>query len=74
MTNGLTLRVVETGPRDGRPVFLLHGFWWGWPHQLKPLAREGFRVIVPDQRSYNLSEKPQAVEAPWTCLPATSCI
>lgn len=66
MTNGLTLHVIETGSRDGRPTFLLHGFpefWWGWRHQLEPLAREGFRVIVPDQRGYNLSEKPQRVEA-----------
>lgn len=66
MTNGITLHVMEAGPRDGRPAFLLHGFpefWWGWRHQIEPLARAGHRVIVPDQRGYNLSEKPDGVAA-----------
>ena len=66
MTNGITLHVVEAGPQDGRPVFLLHGFpefWWGWRHQIEPLARAGNRVIAPDQRGYNLSEKPEGIEA-----------
>lgn len=66
MTNGITLHVVEAGSQDGRPVFLLHGFpefWWGWRHQIEPLARAGHRVIVPDQRGYNLSEKPEGVPA-----------
>jgi pimeloyl-ACP methyl ester carboxylesterase len=42
-------------------VVLLHGmpeFWWGWRHQLPGLVHAGFRVIVPDQRGYNDSEKP----------------
>ena len=42
-------------------VILLHGFpefWWGWHHQIAPLAEAGYRVIVPDQRGYNLSDKP----------------
>lgn len=66
MTNGITLHVVEAGPRDGPPVFLLHGFpefWWGWRHQIEPLAHAGHRVIAPDQRGYNLSEKPEDAEA-----------
>jgi pimeloyl-ACP methyl ester carboxylesterase len=66
MTDGITLHVVEAGPRDGRPIFLLHGFpefWWGWRHQVEPIARAGYRVIVPDQRGYNLSEKPEGVDA-----------
>ena len=42
-------------------VILLHGFpefWRSWQHQIEPLAQAGFRVIVPDQRGYNLSDKP----------------
>lgn len=65
-TNGIHLHVVTAGPRDGQPVILLHGmpeFWWGWNQQIAPLARAGFRVIVPDQRGYNLSDKPAAIEA-----------
>jgi epoxide hydrolase 4 len=40
---------------------LLHGFpefWYSWRHQIPVLSREGFRVIAPDLRGYNLSEKP----------------
>ncbi len=55
------LHVVTAGPADGAPVLLLHGFpefWWGWSHQLGPLVEAGYRVIVPDQRGYNTSDKP----------------
>jgi pimeloyl-ACP methyl ester carboxylesterase len=65
-TNGTRLHVVETGPEDGTPMVLLHGFpefWYCWKHQIGPLADAGFRVIVPDQRGYAGSEKPQSVSA-----------
>jgi pimeloyl-ACP methyl ester carboxylesterase len=42
-------------------VILLHGFpefWFGWRNQITSLAQAGFRVAAPDQRGYNLSEKP----------------
>lgn len=64
--NGVTLHVVEAGPRDGPPVVLLHGFpefWYGWRAQIGPLARAGYRVIVPDQRGYHLSGKPRPLAA-----------
>ncbi|WP_165226982.1 alpha/beta fold hydrolase [Aquisphaera insulae] len=60
-TNGIRLHAVEAGPEDGPPVVLLHGFpeyWYGWNRQIGPLAAAGFRVIVPDQRGYNTSDKP----------------
>ncbi|QIP15938.1 alpha/beta hydrolase [Spirosoma aureum] len=60
-TGGLRLHVVQTGPVDGPLVMLLHGFpefWYGWRHQMDNLADAGFRVWVPDQRGYNLSDKP----------------
>ncbi len=65
-TNGIKLHVVMAGPKDGQPVFLLHGFpefWYGWRKQIEPLAKAGYRVIVPDQRGYNLSDKPKGVKA-----------
>ncbi|MFN8527593.1 MAG: alpha/beta hydrolase [Anaerolineae bacterium] len=65
-TNGVTLHVVQAGPKDGEPVLLLHGFpefWYGWKAQIQALAAAGFRVWAPDQRGYNLSSKPKAVEA-----------
>jgi len=60
-TNGIQLHCALAGPQDGEPVFLLHGFpesWFGWENQIEPLVQAGFRVIVPDQRGYNLSDKP----------------
>ena len=60
------LHVVAAGPNDGSVLILLHGFpefWYGWRRQIEPLAAAGFRVIVPDQRGYNLSSKPSGVAA-----------
>jgi len=63
-TNGITLHVVEAGPENGQLVILLHGFpefWYGWRYQIEALAAAGFRVLAPDQRGYNLSDKPKSV-------------
>jgi pimeloyl-ACP methyl ester carboxylesterase len=60
------LHAVAAGPEDGPVVVLLHGFpefWYGWHRQIAPLATAGFRVIVPDQRGYNLSGKPVGVSS-----------
>jgi pimeloyl-ACP methyl ester carboxylesterase len=62
----VSLHAVAAGPHDGPVVVLLHGFpefWYGWRHQIEPLAAAGFRAIVPDQRGYNLSSKPSGVAA-----------
>ncbi len=62
----VTLHVVLAGPEDGPPVILLHGFpefWYAWRGPMAVLARAGYRVIVPDQRGYNLSDKPSSVDA-----------
>ena len=56
--NGLQFHLVEAG--QGPLVLLLHGFpefWYGWRNQLPALARH-FRVVAPDLRGYNLTEKP----------------
>lgn len=65
-TNGIRLHVVQAGPAEGPLVILLHGFpefWYGWYAQIAGLARRGFRVWVPDQRGYNLSDKPRGIGA-----------
>ncbi|HEX8164379.1 MAG TPA: alpha/beta hydrolase [Beijerinckiaceae bacterium] len=57
----VSLHVVEAGPADGRLTILLHGFpefWYGWRRQIGPLAAAGLRVVAPDQRGYNLSDRP----------------
>jgi pimeloyl-ACP methyl ester carboxylesterase len=63
-TNGIQLNTALAGPEEGEPVILLHGFpeaWFGWENQIEPLVKAGYRVIVPDQRGYNLSDKPAGV-------------
>ena len=62
----VSLHAVAAGPNDGPVVVLLHGFpefSYGWRQQIEPLAATGFRVVVPDQRGYNLSSKPSGVAA-----------
>ncbi len=65
-TNGIRLHVVQAGPKSGIPVILLHGFpenWRCWIHQIPALVEAGCRVIVPDQRGYNLSDKPKGIKS-----------
>lgn len=65
-TNGIRLHAVEAGPESGALLLLLHGFpefWYGWRRQIGPLAAAGFRVLAPDLRGYNLSDKPKGVSA-----------
>ncbi|HBK90997.1 MAG TPA: alpha/beta hydrolase [Parvularcula sp.] len=62
----VSLHVVFAGPADGDPVILLHGypeFWYAWRGPMAVLAKAGFRVIAPDQRGYNYSDKPADVAA-----------
>ena len=65
-TNGITLHVVQAGPPAGPVVILLHGFpefWQGWRYQIDALAAAGYRVWAPDQRGYNLSDRPAGTNA-----------
>lgn len=65
-TNGVRLHIILTGDPAGKPVVLLHGFpefWYSWRHQIPALSGAGFRLIVPDQRGYNLSDKPVGVRS-----------
>jgi pimeloyl-ACP methyl ester carboxylesterase len=62
--NGIALHVVLAGPASGKPLILLHGFpefWFGWRLQIDHFVSSGYRVIIPDQRGYNLSDKPAGI-------------
>ncbi|MEI7846227.1 MAG: alpha/beta hydrolase [Chloroflexota bacterium] len=64
--NNIKLNVALSGPAGGDPVILLHGFpdaSFGWDAQIRALADAGFYVIAPDQRGYNLSDKPNGVDS-----------
>lgn len=62
-TNGIRMAVFEAG--SGPAIVLLHG-WpelaFSWRHQIAPLAAAGYRVIVPDQRGFGLTDRPAKVE------------
>lgn len=65
LKTGVTLNVALAGPKDAPPVIMLHGFpeshrtWRG----LVPLLEDGFRLVMPDQRGFAASDRPQEVEA-----------
>lgn len=57
--NGIRFHYVEAG--SGPLLVLLHGFpefWYSWRNQIPKLA-EHFRVVAPDLRGYNETEKPR---------------
>ncbi|MGF7205958.1 pimeloyl-ACP methyl ester carboxylesterase [Skermanella aerolata] len=63
--SGRRLAAIDEGPVDGPLVILLHGFpefSYAWRNQVGPLADDGWRVLVPDQLGYNLSDKPVGLE------------
>ncbi|MBT3323465.1 MAG: alpha/beta hydrolase [Anaerolineae bacterium] len=65
-TNGIRLNVAQAGSPDAPLVILLHGFpefSYGWRKQIPALVEAGYRVWAPDQRGYNLSDKPDGLAA-----------
>lgn len=63
LANGIELDVQDVGSRDAPALIFLHGFPEShrtWRHQIAHLAGR-FRCIVPDQRGYRGSSKPQDV-------------
>ncbi|MEC7378760.1 MAG: alpha/beta hydrolase [Pseudomonadota bacterium] len=60
--NGVSLEVFTAG--QGTPLVLCHG-WpehaYSWRYQIQPLVDAGYHVIVPNQRGYGHSSRPQAV-------------
>lgn len=62
--NGIELEVFQAG-QGGKPIVLAHG-WpehaYSWRYQIPALVEAGYHVIVPNQRGYGESSKPEAVE------------
>lgn len=59
---GVNLHYATAGEGD-RLVILLHGFpefWYSWRHQIVALS-EDYKVVAPDMRGYNLSDKPEKI-------------
>ena len=60
--NGVSLEVFSAG--QGTPLVLCHG-WpehaYSWRYQIQPLVDAGYHVIVPNQRGYGYSSRPDRV-------------
>jgi pimeloyl-ACP methyl ester carboxylesterase len=61
--DNLTFDVIDSGPLNGEPVVLLHG----WPQratmydQVTPVLNEaGYRTFCPDQRGYSPGARPRS--------------
>lgn len=65
LKTGVTLNVALAGDADSPPVILLHGFpeshrtWRG----VAPLLQDRIRLVMPDQRGFAGSDRPQDVDA-----------
>ncbi|CAE6510651.1 unnamed protein product [Rhizoctonia solani] len=45
-------------------LLLVHGFpdcWYGWRHQIKAWAMQGWRVVVPDKLGYGGTDQPKDI-------------
>jgi pimeloyl-ACP methyl ester carboxylesterase len=65
--NGVELEVFEAGEENnGKPIILCHG-WpelaYSWRFQIPALVAAGYHVIVPNQRGYGQSSRPEEVAA-----------
>lgn len=63
---GLALNVLEWGPADGVPLFLIHGWsqaYACWEKQYASSLADEFRVVAMDLRGHGQSEAPTAQSA-----------
>jgi len=63
--NGQSIHTMLAGPKDAPVMVMLHGFpeyWAAWK-DVAELLTDTWRVVLPDQRGFNLSSKPEGVEA-----------
>lgn len=70
LSTGVTLNVALTGNPRAPAVILLHGFpeshrTW---REIAPRLQDDFHLVMPDQRGFGQSDRPQEVEAYKTDL------
>ena len=61
--NGVKLHYVSKG--EGKLLMFVHGFpefWYEWKDQLVEFGRD-YQAVAPDMRGYNLSSKPEGLDA-----------
>ena len=65
LSTGITMNVALAGPDDAPPVIMLQGFpeshrTW---RDLAPLLADQLWLVMPDQRGFGDSDRPQEVES-----------
>lgn len=65
LATGMKMNVALAGPGDAPPVILLHGFpeshrTW---RAIAPLLSDQLRLVMPDQRGFGDTDRPEEVEA-----------
>jgi len=62
--NGFLMHYVDEGPREAKPIILLHGEpTWGYIYRkFIPELSKSYRVVVPDMMGFGKSETPQDKE------------
>ena len=63
LSTGVSLNVAFAGPRDAPAVIMLHGFHEShrtW-REVAPRLESSFRLVMPDQRGFAGSDRPQDV-------------
>ena len=61
--NGVRLHYAQSG--TGQLMLFVHGFpefWYAWKNQLDEFGKD-HHAVAPDMRGYNLSSKPEGVDA-----------
>lgn len=65
LDDGIRMHYVDEGPRDARPVLMLHGepSWsYLYRHMIPPVVEAGHRVLAPDLIGFGKSDKPTAID------------
>lgn len=61
LASGLRVHYIDEGPRDGRPVLMMHGepsWCFLYRKMIPPVAAAGYRVLAPDLIGFGKSDKP----------------
>lgn len=61
LKDGLRVHYVDEGPREARPVLMMHGeptWCYLWRQMIGPVAQAGYRVLAPDLVGFGRSDKP----------------
>lgn len=61
--NGIAIRYAEIGA--GPLVLFCHGWpesWSSWRHQMRALAKAGYRAVAPDMRGYGGTDAPAEID------------